>query len=239
MPLFDLGTTDDAAVPHRTVLAVAQGSETRQRPARPGHLRQSTSRSVGNAAPAGSLGTSSDSSALTSTDSSLRDRALVSPITAAVLLLEQSGHRGAVTPSGVKEPSRRRGPRYRSGLDASVSRGFEDSCLPPRTRRSNYIAGADLGRRTGRLPGCQFRASAASWPAPFSCQWWPDRPRRGAPVAELKEPIDRSSPVAAFTQRPATSLALDAENRLPLRASERRKQKRWIDGRSGDDAEVS
>ena len=50
MPLFDLGTTDDAAVPHRTVLGVAQGFETRQRPARPRHLRQSTSRSVGNAA---------------------------------------------------------------------------------------------------------------------------------------------------------------------------------------------
>ena len=45
MPPFDLGTTDDAALPHRTVLGVAQGFETRQRPARPGHLRQSTSRS--------------------------------------------------------------------------------------------------------------------------------------------------------------------------------------------------
>jgi hypothetical protein len=37
-------------------------------------------------------GTSSDSSALTSTDSSVRDRAVVSPIAAALLLVEQTGH---------------------------------------------------------------------------------------------------------------------------------------------------
>jgi hypothetical protein len=37
-------------------------------------------------------GTSSDSSALTSTDSSVRDRAAVSPIADALLLVEQTGH---------------------------------------------------------------------------------------------------------------------------------------------------
>jgi hypothetical protein len=47
------------------------------------------------------LRTSSDSSALKSTDSSLRDRAVVSPMAAAVLLLGQSDCDTDMTASGV------------------------------------------------------------------------------------------------------------------------------------------
>ena len=77
--------------------------------------------------------TTSDSSALTSTDSSLRDRAVVSPIAAAELLLGQSGCDTDMTASGVEQPS---DPHH----DCRGSAATVAADVPCRRRRESYVA---------------------------------------------------------------------------------------------------
>ena len=74
----------------------------------------------------------------------------------------------------------------------------------------------------GREAASTKGVTAASTPAPplqASTSRVPGRATRGC-----------------FHPRPAIKFALDAGKGLPLRARERRKRKRWIDGRSGDEA---
>jgi hypothetical protein len=129
--------------------------------------------------------TRSDSFALTSTDSCLLQRAVVSPIAAALLLLEQSGCDIHMTPSGVEEQSvppdaaSPSAPLAEAEGSAVLTIASSPKLLPVARRRR------ELSDRQSRRPVARERSRAASTrtrcrttPAGVTALVWPFR-RRG------------------------------------------------------------